>query len=229
MYTSYSGTGLIGRPIIQETEFSQGATITLTIATNTVDKVFVSNFQHEDYDRLALQGQLAQGSFSTVALGPSSLRLVSQSTGLIAGRYLYDVSATSSDGTVSVSSMKEFKLLSSVTASLGGSVQPVLGVQQLIDATVASHNSSLSAHPSLTGGSGGGAQFDLEFSQTSLTSGDMLPVLHTLSSAPSAVAVYDESGNKVSLGWKTLNSSAFEIDFADFVPIAGIWQLSATN
>ena len=229
MYTGYRGTGTVGRPVIQETEFSQGATITLTIATDTVDKVFVSNFQHEDYDHLTLQGQIAQGSFSTVALGPSFLKLVSQSTGLIAGRYLYDVSATSLDGTVSVSSMKEFKLLSSVTASLGGSVQPVLGIQQLINASVALHNVSLSAHPSLASGSGDGAQFDLEFSQTSLTSGDMLPVLHTLPSAPSAVAVYDESGNRVAIGWKTLSSTAFEIDFADFVPIAGTWLLSATN
>ena len=230
MYSSYQGTGLIGYPVIQEAEFSQGATITLTMVTDTVNKIFVSNFQHENYNNLVLsQDQIAQGSFSAVALGPSSLKLASQSTGLIAGRYLYDVSATSPDGTVSVSSLKEFKLLSSITASLSGQVQPVQGVQQLIDISLAAHNASLSAHPSLSGGSGGGAQFDLEFSQASLTSGDMLPVLHTLPSAPSAVTVYDELGNRVSLGWKILSSSTFEIDFADFVPIAGLWQLSATN
>ena len=233
MYTGYPGTGVIGRPVIQETEFSQGATIILSVAVPTLGRTFVSNFKHENLSALTmLPGQLAQGGFTVSVFSANELRLSSPSDGLISGRYLYDITATDSVGNVFVSSLKEFKLLGSVIAN--GSVLPVVNsTQQLIDLSIAAHNVNLSAHPSLTGGSSGGssggAQFDLAFSQANLTSGDLLPVIHTLPSLPSAVTVYDETGNKVALGWKTLSDTAFEIDFSDFVPIVGTWRLSATN
>jgi hypothetical protein len=236
MYSSYQGTARIGLPLIQETEFSQGETISLIVqvAGTTGGKTYLSNFQHENFGNLAPEA-IGQGSFTVLVLDGSTIQLTSHSLGLATGRYIYDILATDLSGNSSVSSLKEFKVAQSVTNSLssGGSVAPTVNsTQQLIDSRIAEHNANLSAHPSLSGGSGGGgggAQFDLTFTQATLTSGDLLPVQHTLPSAPSAVSVYDSYGAAVALGHRVLSSTTFEIDLADFVPLSGTWSLSATN
>ena len=142
MYVGYSGTGTVGSPVIQEIEFSQGETITLALAVDTAGKTFVSDFRHEghgsDFGNL-----LSEGSFTVETLGPSKIQLSSPSAGLAAGRYLYDVVSANSLGEISVSGLKEFKLLSSESVTGSGSVLPIVnGTQQLINASIAAYSAS---------------------------------------------------------------------------------------
>lgn len=233
------GTAVIGLPVRQEVEVSQGSDLSIDVSVpiGTAGTSFVSNFRHERFGTSALPiltaGQVAQGSFSVNVTSNNTVQLRSGTSLLLPGRYLYDISATSSYGT-SVSSLREFRVLGSVTGGVGSAITPpVNSVQQLIDASVAraitEHNTNLSAHPGITIGSGGSAQFDVTFTDAQLTVSGVFVTPNLLPTLPSSITVYNNVGVTVIPASVSSTLASIVIDLADFAPLLGIWSLSVTN
>jgi hypothetical protein len=76
-------------------------------------------------------------------------------------------------------------------------------------------------------GPGGATGYELTFTQSELSIAGLLPVVHGLASSPSAIAVYDQSGEALEPdGWRVLNGTTIELSLFSFIPISGVWRLS---
>ena len=98
---------------------------------------------------------------------------------------------------------------------MGQAISPSILVYRPIDA--------------MAGPSSSGALADISFVQSDLTAAGILSVVHGLSTNPSAVAVFDETGEQVTPnGWRIISASTIEVDVSSFTPIPGTWKISIT-
>lgn len=227
------GTAVIGMPLRQELEVQSGQDLVIDVAVpgGTLGKTFVSNFRHVLVGTAAepppQPGVVLQGSFLAVVLNNATLQLSTPTATLLPGRYLYDIAATSVGGTF-VSTLREFRILGSLSGPGAGSVlPPVDSVSELISSAIQAHNNSLTAHPGLSSGSA--SQFELEFSDSSLSSAGYLVLANPLPTIPSSVTVYDEAGETVLPGSVLASLSSISVELEDFRPLAGTWRLALSN
>lgn len=226
------GTALIGQPIRQEVEARSGEDLAIEVLVpgGTSGKIFVSNFRHEQLANPPPglpSGIVLEGSFTCTVLDSAKVLLSTPTASLLPGRYIYDL-AVSNGSATSVSSLREFVLLGSLSAGAGGTaLPPVDSVAELISSAIQAHNNSLTAHPGLSSGSA--SQFELEFSDSSLSSAGYLVLANPLPTIPSSVTVYDEAGETVLPGSILASLSSISVELEDFRPLAGTWRLALSN
>lgn len=84
------------------------------------------------------------------------------------------------------------------------------------------------AGPPGSGDGSGAGSVEREFTQADLSIAGVLPFIHGLGSDPSGVTVYDSQGETVTPdGWQRVSTQAIAVNLVSFVPISGIWKISA--
>lgn len=73
-------------------------------------------------------------------------------------------------------------------------------------------------------------EFEKTFTQADLSVAGILPVNHGLSTYPSGVAVYDNTGEEINPDRvEVLTNSTIAIDLSSYSPISGTWRISITG
>lgn len=73
----------------------------------------------------------------------------------------------------------------------------------------------------------GSSSYDRSFTQADLSIANILPVTHGLNTYPSAVAIWNASGESILPDrLEVLTDNAVAIDLSSFAPLAGTWRVS---
>ncbi|MBL1176877.1 hypothetical protein [Pantanalinema sp. GBBB05] len=75
--------------------------------------------------------------------------------------------------------------------------------------------------------SSGSSSYDSSFTQADLSIANILPVTHGLNTYPSAVTIWNASGESILPDrLEVLTDNAVAIDLSSFAPLAGTWRVS---
>lgn len=99
-------------------------------------------------------------------------------------------------------------------------------------AVIAAHNSSDSAHADIRAiiQNSGGQRYEALFTQSAVTVGNVLPLLHPLGATPTSLILYDDQRVVTAPdSWRSIGTTAIEVNLTSFVPISGIWLALLSN
>lgn len=105
----------------------------------------------------------------------------------------------------------------------------LLTAQDAADA-IAAHNGDANAHPNLAIGGGSNAlEYEILFTDASLSIAGLLPILHGLGSFPSSISVWTGQGVEIKpAGVQYSSTNAIAIDLKPFRPLVGQWRAVIT-